>query len=165
MSDSLLPHGLSMEFSRLEYWNGQPFPSPGDLPHPRIEPMSPALQADSLPAETQGKPKNTGVGSLSLLQIFLTQESNQGLLHCRQILYQLSYQGSPKKQNHSAKQKQRRTSSTWLKKKNFLETYNLYHTYWCKTKIFPLRGTKEVYSLLSLLSNIILEVLTNAKRQ
>jgi len=41
--------------------------------------------------------KNTGVGSLSLLQgIFLTQESNRGLLHCRQILYQLSYQGSPK---------------------------------------------------------------------
>ena len=43
------------------------------------------------------KPKNTGVGSLSLLQgIFLIQKSNQGLLHCRQILYQLSYQGSPK---------------------------------------------------------------------
>ena len=45
---------------------------------------SPALQADSLPAEPQGKPKNTGVGSLSLLQrIFPTQELNQGLLHCR----------------------------------------------------------------------------------
>ena len=42
--------------------------------------------------------KNTGVGSLSLVQgIFLTQESNQRLLHCRWILYQLSYQGSPKK--------------------------------------------------------------------
>ena len=42
------------------------------------------------------EPKNTGVGSLSLLQrIFPTQESNQGLLHYRQILYQLSYQGSP----------------------------------------------------------------------
>ena len=49
----------------------------------------------SLPAEPQGKPKNTGVGSLSLLQqIFLTQESNWCLLHCRRILYQLSYQGS-----------------------------------------------------------------------
>ena len=45
---------------------------------------------------TTGKPKNTGVGSLSLLQgIFLTQELNQGLLHCRQLLYQLSYQRSP----------------------------------------------------------------------
>ena len=45
----------------------------------------------------RGKPKNTGVGSLSLLQwIFLTQEVKQDLLHCKQILYQLSYQGSPK---------------------------------------------------------------------
>ena len=51
---------------------------------------------DSLQSEPQGKPNNTGVGSPSLLQwIFLIQESNQGLLHCRQILYQLSYQGSP----------------------------------------------------------------------
>ena len=48
-----------------------------------------------LPAEPQGKPKNTGVGNLSLLQqIFPTQELNQGLLHCRWILYQLNYQGS-----------------------------------------------------------------------
>ena len=48
------------------------------------------MQADSLPAVPPGKPKNTRVGSLSLLQqIFPTQESNLGLLHCRQILYQL----------------------------------------------------------------------------
>ena len=46
----------SMEFSRPEYWSGQPFPSPGDLPNPGIEPRSPTLQADSLPAEPQGKP-------------------------------------------------------------------------------------------------------------
>ena len=44
-----------MEFSSLEYWNGKPFPSPGDLPNPGIEPRSPPLQADSLPAEPQGK--------------------------------------------------------------------------------------------------------------
>ena len=63
-----------------------------------IEPSFPPLQVNSLPAEPQGKPKNTGVGSLSLLQEMLpTQESNLGLLHCRQILYQLSYQGSPQK--------------------------------------------------------------------
>ena len=75
-----------------EYWSGKPFPSPRDLSNPRINPRSPALQADSLPAEPRGKPKNTGVGSFSLLQgIFLTQESNQGLLHCRWILYQLTY--------------------------------------------------------------------------
>ena len=40
-----------MEFFRQEYWNGLPFPSPGDLPNPGIEPRSPALQADSLPTE------------------------------------------------------------------------------------------------------------------
>ena len=54
------------------------------------------LQADSLHGEPQGKPKNTGVGSLSLLQQTLpAQELNQGLLHCRCVLYQLSYQGNP----------------------------------------------------------------------
>ena len=85
----------SMEFSRPEYWSGQPFLSPGDLPNPGIEPRSPALQVDSLPAEPPGKPKKTGVGSLSLLQgIFLTQVLNQVLLNYRWILYQLSYQGS-----------------------------------------------------------------------
>ena len=83
------------EFSRPEYQNGQLFPSPGDLFNPGIEPKSPKLQGHSLPAEPPGKPKKTGVGSLSLLQqTFPTQEQNQGLLHCRQILYQLSYQGS-----------------------------------------------------------------------
>ena len=96
VSYSLQPHGLSMEFSSPEYWSGYPFPYPGDLPNPGIEPRSPALQTDSLPAEPQGKPKNTGVVSLSFLQwVFLTQELNQGLLHCRWILYQLSYEGSP----------------------------------------------------------------------
>ena len=42
---------LSMGFSRQEYWSGLPFPSPGDLPNPEIEPGSPALQADDLPTE------------------------------------------------------------------------------------------------------------------
>ena len=84
-----------MESSRPESWSGLLFRSPGDLPNPGIEPRSPSLQVDSLPAEPQGKPKNTGVGSLSLLQgIFPTQELNRGLMHCRQILYQLSYKGS-----------------------------------------------------------------------
>ena len=52
--------------------------------------------ADSLSPEPPGKPNNNGVGFQSLFQVnLLTQESNQGLLHGRQILYQLSYQGSP----------------------------------------------------------------------
>ena len=59
---------------------------------------SPTLQADSLPSEPPGKPKNTGVGSLFVLQeILLTQKLNQGLLLCWWILYQLSYQESPLK--------------------------------------------------------------------
>ena len=48
------PH-LSMEFSRQEYWNGLPFPSPGDLPNPGIEPRSPALQEEALPSESLRK--------------------------------------------------------------------------------------------------------------
>ena len=68
----------------------------GIFPTQGLNPGFTTLQADSLPAEPPGKPKSTGVGSLSLLQgIFLTQELNRGLLHCRQILYRLSYQGSP----------------------------------------------------------------------
>ena len=85
VSDSLRPHGLwparlpcpwsssgkntGVGSHSLLQWN---------LPDPGVEPGSPALQVDSLPAEPQGKPKNTGVISLSLLQgIFLTQESAQ----------------------------------------------------------------------------------------
>ena len=60
MSDSLQPHGLhqvlpSMEFSRQEYWSGLPFPSPGNLPDPGIEPWSPALEADALTSEPPGE--------------------------------------------------------------------------------------------------------------
>ena len=48
---------LSMEFFTQEHWSELPFPSPGDRPNLRIEPGSPALQADSLPSEPPGKPK------------------------------------------------------------------------------------------------------------
>ena len=56
VSNSLQPHGLhpSMGFSRQEYWSGLPFPSPGDLPNPGIEPGSPLLQAGALPSEPLG---------------------------------------------------------------------------------------------------------------
>ena len=85
-------------------WSGLPCLPPGDLPNPGIKPRSPALQGDSLPSEPPGKTKNSRVGSLSLLQgIFLTQESNWRLLHCRRILYQLSYWGSPTKRINNIK--------------------------------------------------------------
>ena len=97
MSDSLWPRGLYSPWKSSGQNTGvdslshfqKIFPTQGS------KPRSPTLQADSLPAEPQGKPKNTGVGSLSLLQkLFPTQDLNWGLLHCRQILYQLSYEGS-----------------------------------------------------------------------
>ena len=51
------PASQSRGFSRQEYWSGLPFPSPGDLPDPGIEPRSPALYADTLPTEPPGKPE------------------------------------------------------------------------------------------------------------
>ena len=54
---------LSMESSRKEYWNGLPFPSPGDLPDPGIKPGSPTLQADALLSEPPGAP-NTHIWNL-----------------------------------------------------------------------------------------------------
>ena len=102
MSDSLWPHELlparllcPCGFSQKEYWSGLLCLPPGDLPDPGIKPRSPTLQADSLPSVPPGKSKNTGEGSLPLLQgNFPVQESNQGLLHCRRILHQLNHQGA-----------------------------------------------------------------------
>ena len=85
----------SMELLQARILECIAFPFSKESSQSRDEPKSPPLWAVSLPSEPQGKPKNTGVGSLSLLQrIFPTQESNRGLPHCRQIPYQLSYQGS-----------------------------------------------------------------------
>ena len=100
MSDSLQPHGLYSPWNspgQNTVVGGLSFSRGSSQPR-SPKPTSPALQVDSSPSEPPAKPKNTGVGSLSLFQrIFLTQESNWGLLHCRWILYQLSYQGSPTK--------------------------------------------------------------------
>ena len=77
--------------ARILEWVAVPFSR--DLPNPGVKPRSPTLQVDSLPDEPPGKPKNTGVGNLSLLQwIVPTQEWNASILDCSQILYQLSYQ-------------------------------------------------------------------------
>ena len=67
---------LSMEFSRQGYWSGLPFPPPGDLPDPGIEPGSPALQADSLPLSHQGTTfliwwKNVSKFELQLLGLLI----------------------------------------------------------------------------------------------
>ena len=86
-------HGILQ--ARILEWGAFPFSRGSSQPRDRTQ--SPTLQADSLPAELPGKPKNPGVGSLSLLQgNFPNQESNRGLLHCRRILYQLNHKGSPR---------------------------------------------------------------------
>ena len=108
----------SMGFSRQKYWSGLPFPSPGDLPNPGIEPGSISLEADALTSEPPGKQRKERK-PLSRVQLFATpwtvtyqallsmgfsrqeywsgfptQGLNPGLLHCRQTLYHLSHQGS-----------------------------------------------------------------------
>ena len=73
------------------------FPFSGDLPKPRIEPRTPALQGDSLPAQPPEKPKNTGMGAYPFSsRSSQSQELNWGFLHCRQILYQLAIRETPK---------------------------------------------------------------------
>ena len=75
-----------MEFSRPEYWSEWPFPSPRDLPNPRIEPRSPTLQADSLPAEPQGKPRSLQFSSVTQSCLTLCDPMNytvHGILQAR----------------------------------------------------------------------------------
>ena len=66
--DHSLPGSSIHGFSREEYWRGLPFPSPGDLPNPGIEPRFPALQTDSLPLSHQGSPLN---GKAEFIQEYL----------------------------------------------------------------------------------------------
>ena len=58
----------SMGFSRQEYWSRLPFPSPGDIPDPGIEPRSPALQADALTSELPGKPQGKPIKDTKTFQ-------------------------------------------------------------------------------------------------
>ena len=74
-----------MEFSRQEYWSGLPFPSPGDLPNPGIEPRSPVLQADALLSEPPGKP-------LSCLRCWNTEALVRNLVSMCQTLLTNSQQ-------------------------------------------------------------------------
>ena len=120
-----------------------------------IQGSNPCL-LNSLPAEPQGKPENTAVGSLSLLQqIFPAQESNWGFLHCRQILYQLSYEGSP----HRLKTLHilpLASSIDHLRKINlfmyFKQSFICLQSWWkCLINIF-LEGTVDKGKLISFLS-------------
>ena len=84
-------HGILQ--ARILEWIAMPSSRGSSQPRDRTQVSHIAL--DSLPSEPPGKPKTTGVGGLPLLQgTFLTHESKCSLLHCRRILYQLSYQGN-----------------------------------------------------------------------
>ena len=75
-----------MVFSRQEYWSGLPFPPPGDLPDTGIKPaspVSPALQADSLPDELSGKPHP--------LDSILIRQEQRGLLAATKHLHHLQF--------------------------------------------------------------------------
>ena len=89
MSNSFWPHGLyshAINQARILGWVAFPFYRGSSQPRNRIQVSH--IAGRFFTSWATGEPKNTGMGSLSLLQwIFLTQESNQGLLHCRWILY------------------------------------------------------------------------------
>ena len=74
-----------MGFSRQEYWSGLPFPSPGDLPNPGIEPESPTLQADALPSEPTGNSPVTAGEILSNSSPALCQALPQLCLPASQV--------------------------------------------------------------------------------
>ena len=80
----------SMEFSRPEYWRGEPFPSPGYLPNPGIKPRSPALQADSLPAQPPGKPPGYSGKSCNNLKSFKQQANLKFCATGKSQLFKLS---------------------------------------------------------------------------
>ena len=90
-----VPLSMGILQARILKWVAMP--SSRESSQPRDWTWVSCIAGRFLPSEPPGKPMNTGVGGLSLLQgIFLTQESNRVLLHRRQILYQLSYRGSPR---------------------------------------------------------------------
>ena len=84
-----------MEFSRPEYWSGWPCPPPGDLLNPGIEPRSPTLQADSLPAEPPGKPRDFSDAAKRAQECHPPQEDKrdkkefseppEGVRHCQHL--------------------------------------------------------------------------------
>ena len=79
MGCSLTGSSLSMEFSMQDYCSGLPFPSPGVLPDPGIEPRSPALQADSLPSEPPGKPYERWKSIGKSFSIFFSPAEPRGM--------------------------------------------------------------------------------------
>ena len=91
-----------MGFSRQEYWSGLPFPSPGDLPNPGIEPRSLALQADFLPSEPPGKTYVMYILApiFVVVVVFFRDRMNQAILLHRYI--HRNYKENPSERPRSA---------------------------------------------------------------
>ena len=124
MSDSLRPHGLYSPWNspaqKILEWVVFPFSRGSSQPRDKTQVSH--MVGGFFTSEPQGKSKNTGVSSLSLLQrIFLTQALNQGLLHCRQIVYQMNYQGHAAiVMSHFIDNVQKQLETKSLNLKNFL---------------------------------------------
>ena len=93
MSDSVTPWSIArqvplfMEFSRQEFLSGLPFPFPGDVSNPGIEPSFPTWQADSLPSEPPGKPPNIYYGYINWISLNLTEWGEHILLELTFVLH------------------------------------------------------------------------------
>ena len=97
----------SMGFSKQEYWSGLPFPSPGDLPNPGIEPRSPALQAEALTSEPPGIPSMKSGRPLRILPLCVCMNLDWGIifyfLAVLQGLWHLSFQTKDRTQTLAVK--------------------------------------------------------------
>ena len=90
-----------MGFSGPEYWSGEPFPSPGDLPNPGINPGSPASQADASPAEPPGEPLNGEDDTTQGVRRALSRAGVSGSLRPRGLWpARLRYPWGPSSQEH-----------------------------------------------------------------
>ena len=119
---------LSMEFSRQEYWSQLPFPSPGDLPNPGIEPRSPALWADCLPSEPSGKPPVTTMflrhtqefGSLeftlmTIIYHWKSLESSSRGLPCQTCLFKTNTPAAEPRKNSCNNPERKQFMVAWTK--------------------------------------------------
>ena len=128
----------SMEFSRPEYWSGEPFHSPVDLPDPGIKPGSPALQADSLPTELSGKKY--------LALAFIAVNGS----------YWVFYKNKPSTKNHNFYQIRKKDSCTHIKKecswngilaRSYMPFCNLF-SFWWKEGLQSLKYTHMLQACL-----------------
>jgi len=133
-----------MEFYRSEYWSRQPFPSPVNLPNPGIKARSPALWADSYQLSHKGSPRILEWGAYPFSrESSWPRNTNWGLLHWRQILYQLSYQGSLIEKHCKEKSNGIRKKIYFILTQLILKSFSEFEYSSVKFKDFANRKTKH----------------------